>query len=83
MEGGSGGEKEGMVQAGLCEKSLYGFFTAKNCLEKHNLRRVGLFRAHADYPLLFESSVSERTVFYKYQSSYKTGKMFCKRRCMV
>lgn len=76
-EGGSGGEKEGMVEAGLCEKGLYGFFTAKNCLEKHNLRRVGLFGAHVNYPLLFDSSVSERTVFYKYQSSYKTGKMFC------
>lgn len=45
-----------------CEKSSYGLFTANNCLEKHNLRRAGLFGAHADYPLLFDSSsVRERS----------------------
>lgn len=31
------------------------YFAANNCLEKHYLRRVGLFGAHADYPLLFDS----------------------------
>lgn len=42
-------------EGGLCEKSSQGLFTANNCLEKHNLRRVGLFGAHADYPLQFDS----------------------------
>lgn len=40
---------------GLFEKSSRGLFAANNCLEKHNLSRVGLFGAHADYPLLFDS----------------------------
>lgn len=55
-EGASGGEKEGMEEEEeLCEKSSRGLFTANNCLEKHNLRRVGSFGVYADYPLLFDS----------------------------
>lgn len=73
-------KRKGWWRQGCVRKVYMAFFAAKNCLEKHNLRRVGLFGAHADYPLLFESSVSERTMFYKYQSSYKMGKMFCKRK---
>lgn len=47
---------------GLCEKYSQDLFTANNCLEKHHLRRVGLFGAHADYPLLFDSlSARERS----------------------
>lgn len=54
--------KRGNGGGGLCEKSSYGLFTANNCLEKHNLRRAGLFGANADYPLLFDSqSVKERS----------------------
>lgn len=41
--------------------------TANNCLEKHHLRRVGLFWAHVDYPRLFDS-LSERKGSHK-----KTG----------
>lgn len=52
------------VQESLFFSPFYSLFTVKNRLEKHNLRRVGLFQAHADYPLLFESqSVTRRRVF--------------------
>lgn len=39
----------------VMRESSWGLFATNNCLEKHKLRRMGLFWAHADYPLLFDS----------------------------
>ncbi len=57
--GADGTDDESLTKRGRSNWSRKGkdggLFTANNCLEKNNLRRVGLFGAHADYPLLFDS----------------------------